>query len=60
MWGMIEGGELFRLALEARKPLGIARERLRQDLQRNVTNPALRVAGAGHFAPPAASADFGR
>ena len=55
--GMIEGGECFRFALEPREPFGVARERLRQNLQRNVTIQ-LRVAGAIHLAH-AASADFG-
>ena len=54
---MIEGGEGFCLALEPRESFGVARERFRQDLQRNVTIQP-RVAGAIHLAH-AASADFG-
>ena len=53
---MIEGGEDFRFALEPREPFGVARERLRQNLQRNVAIQ-LRVAGAIHLAH-AASTDF--
>ena len=54
---MIEGGECFRFALEPREPFGVARERLRQDLQRHITIQ-LRVARAIHLAH-GASADSG-
>ena len=46
---MIQRGEHARLALEAREPVGVARERARQDLDRDVA-PELRVARAVHLA----------
>ena len=45
---MIERGKHLRLALEARQPLGIGREGLRQDLQRDVAIEP-RIAGAIHL-----------
>ena len=46
---MIERGEYLRFSAEARKPIRIARERLRQDLQRHIA-VELRVFGAIHLA----------
>ncbi|MEO6236337.1 MAG: hypothetical protein ABIQ52_05015 [Vicinamibacterales bacterium] len=53
---MVEGGEYFRFAREPREPFGVARERLRQNLQRHVAIQR-RVAGAIDLAH-AASTDF--
>ena len=50
--GVVERREQLGLALEAREPLGIGRERLRQDLQRDLTTE-LRVARAIHLTHPA-------
>ena len=47
--GMIQRGEHPRLALEAREPIGMARERARQDLDRDVA-PELGVARPVHLA----------
>jgi hypothetical protein len=49
---MVERGEHLRLAFEARKPVGIERVALRQDLQRDVAIE-LRVTRAIHLAHPA-------
>ena len=49
---MVERGEDLRLALEAREPLGIARERVGQNLQRDVA-VELGVAGPIDLAHPA-------
>ena len=49
---MIERGEHLRFALKPREPLGIGRERVGQDLQRDVATE-LRVARAIHLAHPA-------
>ena len=46
---MVQRGEHSRLALEARKPIRIARHCARQDLDRDVA-PELRVARAVHLA----------
>ena len=46
---MIERGERLRLACEPGESVGIARERIRQDLQRDIAIE-LRVAGAIHLA----------
>ena len=51
---MIERGEHLRFALEARQALGVVRERVGQDLDRDVASE-LRVAGAIHLAHPAPS-----
>ena len=50
---MIERREHLRFALEPRQPIGIGRERVRQDLDRDVAIQ-LRVAGAIHLAHAAA------
>src|SRR5437763_1964310 len=34
---MVEGGEDLRLTPESSEPLGVVRERVRQDLQRNIS-----------------------
>ena len=47
--GMVQRREHPRLALEAREPIRVARERARQDLDRDVA-PELRVARAVHLA----------
>ena len=49
MFGMIQRREHPRLALEAREPIRVARERARQDLDRDVA-PELRVARPVHLA----------
>ena len=54
---MIEGGERLRFALEAREPVGVVREGLGQNLDRDLTIQ-LRVARAVHLAH-AAFADAG-
>ena len=46
---MIQRRERLRFALEPREPLGIARERVGQDLDRDVAIE-LRIAGAIHLA----------
>jgi hypothetical protein len=50
--GMIERGEQLRLALEAREPLGVPREEIREDLEGDIALQ-LRVAGAIDLAHPA-------
>ena len=49
MFGMIERGEDFGFALEAREAVGIVRERVGQDLDRDVALQP-RVARAIHLA----------
>src|SRR6516225_9430358 len=51
---LIHGSQRLRLALEPRNPLGIGRERLRQDLDRDVPIE-LPIAGAIHFPHPTAA-----
>ena len=46
---VIEGRQRFGFAFEAREPIGIGRESLRQDLQRDVAIE-VRIAGAIHLA----------
>ena len=46
---MIERGQHTRFALESREPLGVCRERARQDLDRHIA-PEARVARAVHLA----------
>ena len=48
MLRMVQRGEHPRLALEAREPIRIARQRARQDLDRDVA-PELRVVRAVHL-----------
>jgi hypothetical protein len=50
--GMVEGREQLRLTLEARQALRVARQLLRQHLDRDVASE-LRVGGAIHLAHPA-------
>jgi hypothetical protein len=45
---MIQGGQRLRFTLETRESLGIVRERLRQDFDRDITIE-LRVAGSIDF-----------
>ena len=47
--GMIQRGEHSRFAFKAREPIGVARERLRQDLDGDVASK-LRVVRPVHFA----------
>ena len=49
---MIQRGQQLRLAVEARHPLGVVREALGHDLERDVA-PELRIPRAIHFAHPA-------
>ena len=52
MFGMIERGEHLRFACEPREPVGVAGERVGQDLERDIAIE-LRVARAIHLAHPA-------
>jgi hypothetical protein len=54
--GMVERGERARLALESHQPIGIVRERLRQDLERDIA-PEPGVAGAIDLAHAAGAND---
>ena len=55
---MVQRGEGLRFALEACEPLGVVRERLGQDFDRDVS-VQLGIAGSIHLAHPA-FADLGR
>ena len=54
---MVQGGEDFRFALKTREPVGVSRERRRQDFDRDLTLQ-LRVGRPIHL-PHAAFADLG-
>ncbi len=49
---MVQGGEHFRFALKARQPIGVSRERRRQDLDGDLTLQ-LRVGRPIHLPHPA-------
>ena len=57
---MVQRGEDLRFALEAGEPIGIGREHVRQDLDRDIA-PELRIARAidlAHAAGPDQGGDF--
>jgi hypothetical protein len=56
--GVIEGGERLRLSVEARQPLGVARDEWRHDLQRHVAMEP-RVARAVHLSHAALADERG-
>jgi len=49
---VIDGRQRLRFAIEPREPVGVARERIGQDLQRNIAIE-LRISRAEHLAHPA-------